>query len=102
MGRTGVLPARPLLEDKGDIMMATAKYGKGTVVAVVDPWLYNECTDGPKKQPVQDNYAAREEFVRRLLKQQQHGSGTPRSDRDWHAPRRGHLLKELYEDLPNG
>ncbi|HEX3472034.1 MAG TPA: hypothetical protein VHT28_12705 [Silvibacterium sp.] len=34
-------PATPLLKDKGDIMMATVKYDKGTVVAVVDPWLYN-------------------------------------------------------------
>jgi unsaturated rhamnogalacturonyl hydrolase len=70
-------PARPLLQDKGDILMATAKYGQGTVVAVVDPWLYNEYTDGHKKQPVQDNQAAGKEFVRWLLKQQQHGSGTP-------------------------
>lgn len=70
-------PARPLLKDKGDIMMATAKYGSGTVVAVVDPWLYNEYTDGHKKQPVQDNYAAGKEFVRWLLKQRQDGSGAP-------------------------
>jgi unsaturated rhamnogalacturonyl hydrolase len=62
-------PATPLLEDKGDIMIATAKYGKGTVVAVVDPWLYNEYTDPHKSKPVQDNYAAGEEFVRWLLQQ---------------------------------
>jgi unsaturated rhamnogalacturonyl hydrolase len=70
-------PARPLLKDKGDIMMATAKYGKGTVVAVVDPWLYNEYTDGHKKQPVQDNYAAGKEFVHWLLTQRQTGSAAP-------------------------
>ena len=62
-------PAVPLLEDKGDIMIATAKYGKGTVVAVVDPWLYNEYTDPHKVRPVQDNYAAGEEFVRWLIQQ---------------------------------
>ena len=62
-------PARPLLEDRGDIMIATAKYGKGTVVAVVDPWLYNEYTDPHKNPPVQDNYAAGKEFVRWLLEQ---------------------------------
>ncbi len=28
--------------------MATAKYGKGTVYAMVDPWLYNEYTDRPQ------------------------------------------------------
>jgi unsaturated rhamnogalacturonyl hydrolase len=57
-------PAKSLLEDKGDIMIASANYGKGTVVAVVDPWLYNEYTDGHKKKPVDDNYAAGKEFVR--------------------------------------
>jgi unsaturated rhamnogalacturonyl hydrolase len=62
-------PATSLLEDKGDIMIATAKYGKGTVVAVVDPWLYNEYTDVRKTRPAQDNYAAGEEFVRWLIQQ---------------------------------
>jgi unsaturated rhamnogalacturonyl hydrolase len=62
-------PARTLLEDKAGIVMATAKYGKGTVVAVVDPWLYNEYTDHRKVLPEQDNYAAGKEFVNWLLKQ---------------------------------
>jgi unsaturated rhamnogalacturonyl hydrolase len=62
-------PATALLEDKAGIVMATAKYGKGTVVAVVDPWLYNEYTDPRKVQPRQDNYAAGKEFVTWLLKQ---------------------------------
>ena len=62
-------PATPLLEDRGDIVMATARYGRGTVVAVVDPWLYNEYTDGRKRPPIQDNYAAGKEFVRWLLEQ---------------------------------
>ena len=62
-------PATALLQDKEGIVMATAKYGKGTVFAAVDPWLYNEYTDHRKVQPVQDNYAAGEEFVSWLLKQ---------------------------------
>jgi unsaturated rhamnogalacturonyl hydrolase len=62
-------PAKPLLVDKGDIMIASAKYGKGTVVAVVDPWLYNEYTNPRKNPPVQDNYAAGKEFVHWLLAQ---------------------------------
>jgi unsaturated rhamnogalacturonyl hydrolase len=62
-------PARTLLEDKAGIVMATAKYGKGTVVAVVDPWLYNEYTDHRKVLPEHDNYAAGKEFVSWLLKQ---------------------------------
>jgi len=70
-------PAVPLLEDKGGIMMATAKYGKGTVFAVVDPWLYNEYTDGRKNPPVQDNYAGGKELVRWLINQRQHEAGSP-------------------------
>jgi unsaturated rhamnogalacturonyl hydrolase len=62
-------PAKALLDDKGDIMIATAKHGRGTVVAVVDPWLYNEYTYPDKNPPSQDNYAAGKEFVRWLLDQ---------------------------------
>lgn len=61
--------ASSLLEWKGDTMMAVARYGKGSVVAVVDPWLYNEYTDGRKLPPEYDNFAAGREFVRWLLKQ---------------------------------
>ncbi len=62
-------PAIPLLTDATGVVMATAKYGKGKVVAVVDPWLYNEYTDHRKLLPVQDNYAAGKEFVNWLLEQ---------------------------------
>jgi unsaturated rhamnogalacturonyl hydrolase len=61
--------AAPLLQWKGDTMMAVAHYGKGTVVAVTDPWLYNEYTDGRKLPPEYDNFAAGREFVRWLLQQ---------------------------------
>ncbi|MGA9719622.1 MAG: DUF4350 domain-containing protein [Acidobacteriaceae bacterium] len=67
-------PARTLLEDKEGIVMAMARYGSGTVVAVVDPWLYNEYTDPDKHMPRQDNYAAGNEFVTWLLKQVPRGS----------------------------
>jgi unsaturated rhamnogalacturonyl hydrolase len=62
-------PARALLEDKAGIVMAAAKYGKGSVFAVVDPWLYNEYTDHRKVLPQQDNFEAGKEFVSWLLKQ---------------------------------
>jgi unsaturated rhamnogalacturonyl hydrolase len=62
-------PAQALLQDKAGTVMATAKYGKGTVFAVVDPWLYNEYTDHRKALPQQDNYAAGKEFVDWLLMQ---------------------------------
>jgi unsaturated rhamnogalacturonyl hydrolase len=63
------VPARILLQDKAGIVMAMAKHGRGTVVAVVDPWLYNEYTDNRKILPRQDNYAAGKEFVSWLLRQ---------------------------------
>ena len=62
-------PAISLLRDRGDILMASAKYGKGTVFATVDPWLYNEYTDGRKLLAEYDNYAAGRELVRWILSQ---------------------------------
>jgi unsaturated rhamnogalacturonyl hydrolase len=61
--------ARALLTDRGTIVIATTKYGKGTVLAVVDPWIYNEYTDGRKRLPVDDNFAAGQEVVRWLIEQ---------------------------------
>ncbi len=65
-------PARSVLDENGDIFMATAKYGKGTVVAITDPWLYNEYTDGRKLPALYDDYAAGKEFVRWILTQVPH------------------------------
>ena len=62
-------PAKSLFKDGGGVVIAMSNFGKGTVVAVVDPWLYNEYTDGRKKPPMQDNYAAGQEFVRWLINQ---------------------------------
>jgi unsaturated rhamnogalacturonyl hydrolase len=62
-------PAIEVYRDHGDILMATAKYGKGTVFATVDPWLYNEYTDGRKLPAGYDNYAAGKELVRWILQQ---------------------------------
>jgi unsaturated rhamnogalacturonyl hydrolase len=62
-------PAVSLLRESGDVLMATAKYGKGTVFATVDPWLYNEYTDGRKLPAAYDNYAAGKELVRWILGQ---------------------------------
>jgi len=46
-------PAKAVLTDKGDVLMAVAKVGKGTVFAVVDPWVYNEYTDRRNTLPVE-------------------------------------------------
>lgn len=62
-------PARPVLEDKGDVIMAVAKHGKGTVFALGDPWLYNEYVDGRKLPPRFDNYKAAQDLTRWLIQQ---------------------------------
>jgi unsaturated rhamnogalacturonyl hydrolase len=52
-------PAKALVTDQGDVLMAVAKYGRGTVFAVVDPWVYNEYVDRRNRLPVEyDGFAA--------------------------------------------
>jgi unsaturated rhamnogalacturonyl hydrolase len=41
-------PAKAVVTDHGDIMIAISHVGKGVVLAVVDPWVYNEYADGLK------------------------------------------------------
>ena len=41
-------PAKPVVTDHGDVMITLSHLGKGTVLAVVDPWVYNEYADGRK------------------------------------------------------
>ena len=62
-------PARPAIKDSGDVIMATAKFGKGTVFAVGDPWLYNEYVDGRKLPPEYDNFKAATDLVKWLIAQ---------------------------------
>lgn len=62
-------PAKPLISDNGDVIMAVAKYGKGTVFAVGDPWIYNEYVDGKRIPTEYENYNAMEELSQWLIKQ---------------------------------
>lgn len=62
-------PAKPMLEDQGYVVMAVSKFGKGTVFAVGDPWLYNEYTDGRKLPPDFDNAKAAKDLTRWLIEQ---------------------------------
>lgn len=62
-------PAKPLVEQNGHVVMATAKYGKGTVFAVGDPWLYNEYTDGRKLPVEYQNFKAGQDLARWLMAQ---------------------------------
>ncbi len=60
-------PAEPLLTSGGNIIMGYAKYGKGGVFAVGDPWFYNEYYDN-KKLPVPfENYKAAQNLFEWLL-----------------------------------
>ncbi|QPH38245.1 glycoside hydrolase family 88/105 protein [Pedobacter endophyticus] len=62
-------PAVSALTDKGDVIIATAKYGKGTVFAVGDPWFYNEYIDGRKLPADLENFKATNDLVNWLIKQ---------------------------------
>jgi len=65
----GIKPPAVQNADKdGDVIIATAKYGKGKVLAVGDPWLYNEYVDGRKLLPPEyENYKAAEDLVKWLV-----------------------------------
>jgi len=66
---TPTAPAHSVLQWQGNTVMAVAKVGKGTVYAVVDPWLYNEYTDGRKIPTDFEDYPAAKELARWLIEQ---------------------------------
>jgi hypothetical protein len=51
-------PALSVLKDGDNDIIAVAKYGKGMVMAVGDPWLYNEYTNGRLPKGFQNDKAA--------------------------------------------
>ena len=62
-------PAKAALKNSnGAVIIATAKYGKGTVFAVGDPWLYNEYTNGRLPADFENDKAAND-LVGWLIKQ---------------------------------
>lgn len=62
-------PAKAILTAEGKNIGAIAKFGKGTVFALGDPWCYNEYIDGKKLPADFTNYQGTEEWVKWLLKQ---------------------------------
>ncbi len=62
-------PARSALVHNGDDVMAISKYGRGTVFAVGDPWLYDEYTDGRKLPASYQNFEAGNDLIGWLLAQ---------------------------------
>jgi len=61
--------AKPHFTDGGNVIMAVAKVGKGTVFAVGDPWFYNEYTDGKKLPADFQNYNAARDLTQWLIRQ---------------------------------
>ena len=62
-------PAVATLQDKGYVVMAVSKLGKGTVFAVGDPWLYNEYTDGRKLPAGYENFKAAKDLAKWSIEQ---------------------------------
>jgi unsaturated rhamnogalacturonyl hydrolase len=62
-------PATSIFNDKGDVIMAVSKVGKGAVFAVGDPWVYNEYTDGRKLPADFKNFAAANDLVKWAIEQ---------------------------------
>lgn len=61
-------PAKPVVTEGGDVIIAMAKHGKGVVLAVGDPWLYNEYVDGRRLPADFDNLGAAQDIAQWLLK----------------------------------
>lgn len=62
-------PAKAILTAENKNIGAVAKFGKGTVFALGDPWCYNEYIDGKKLPADFTNYQGTEEWVKWLLAQ---------------------------------
>jgi unsaturated rhamnogalacturonyl hydrolase len=60
-------PAKAILAKNGADFMAMSRVGHGVVFANVDPWIYNEYTDGRKLPLGEDNFAAAQELTHWLV-----------------------------------
>ena len=62
-------PAKSVLKDGKDVIMATANVGKGAVFVLGDPWLYNEYVNGRKLPAEYENFKAAKNLAEWLLTQ---------------------------------
>lgn len=62
-------PSRPLLLDSTHVVIATARYGRGFVFAVGDPWFYDEYMDTRRLPEEYDNQRAARNLFQWLLHQ---------------------------------
>jgi unsaturated rhamnogalacturonyl hydrolase len=56
-------PASALIQKEGENVIAIARLGKGKVLVVGDPWLYNEYVDGRKLPAEYPNFRAAEQLA---------------------------------------
>ena len=61
--------AEPILISDGNVIIASSKYGQGLVLAIGDPWLYNEYIDNRILPADFENYSAARNFCNWLLNQ---------------------------------
>jgi unsaturated rhamnogalacturonyl hydrolase len=61
--------ARAVVTANGDNIMAIAKYGKGTVFVIGDPWIYNEYSDGRRLPAEFENFNAARDLAGWLIGQ---------------------------------
>ena len=59
--------AQPILSEKGKVLIAETKYGKGYVFAIGDPWIYNEYIDHDRLPVSFENRKAAENLTELLL-----------------------------------
>jgi len=57
---TTTSPAYPVLDNGTATIIAIARFGRGTVIAVGDPWLYNEYTNGRLPKDFENDKAAKD------------------------------------------
>jgi unsaturated rhamnogalacturonyl hydrolase len=62
-------PAKAVLKEGKDVIMATASVGKGTVFVLGDPWIYNEYVNGRKLPSEYENFKAAKNLAEWLLNQ---------------------------------
>lgn len=59
--------SKEILSKGGSVLIAESRFGKGLVVAVGDPWIYNEYIDHLRLPDDFDNYKAAENLTEYLL-----------------------------------
>ncbi len=62
-------PAQTVLQKENKSVIATAKYGRGSVLVIGDPWIYNEYIDGRKLPAEYTNHAAAMDLVKWMIRQ---------------------------------